>query len=47
MEIFTLAFLIILSISVVKHKEKIQDQEKRIDKIEHLDSLKNESPKLH
>ena len=47
MDIVTFAIVVIISFSVWIHNEKIGTMGKRIDKIEHLDSLKNESPKLH
>ena len=47
MDIVTFAIVVVISISVWIHNEKIESIGKRIDKIEHLDSLKNESPKLH
>lgn len=47
MDIVTFAIVVVLSVSVWIHNEKIDTIGKRIDKIEHLDSLKNESTKLH
>jgi len=47
MDIVTFAIVVVLSISVWIHNEKIDTIEKRIDKIEHSDSLKYENTKLH
>lgn len=40
MDIITFAIVVVLSISVWQHKEKIEKQDKRIDNIEKTDSLK-------
>lgn len=47
MDIVTFAIVIVLSVSVWIHNEKIDTIGKRIDKIEQSDSLKNENTKLH
>jgi hypothetical protein len=47
MDIVTFAIVVVLSISVWIHNEKIDTIGKRIDKIEQSDSLKNENTKLH
>lgn len=47
MDIVTFVFVVVLSISVWSHKQKIEKHEQRIDKIEQSDSLKNENTKLH